>query len=133
MREMHVRRGLGAKAAGTLMAIASVTLIGASFLHFGLTVPVGSAMLRDPFPGAAIPELVLGLIEGAGAIAVLARGARTAGIVTTAFAIVVVLFGLSITIGSGRAGDIVYHLLLLLTLLLAGFQLLAGRRVARSL
>lgn len=108
-----------------LMALAALTLLGASAVHFGVTIPLGLVTLRDPFPGAAIPELVLGLILGGGAAAAIvdARSARAIGIGTTVFAILVVLYGMSVTLRSGRVGDVTYHSILLLMLLLAGAML----------
>jgi hypothetical protein len=53
------------------MALAALTLFGASTIHFGVVVPFGVATVRDPFAGAAIPEAILGVVLAAGAIIVL--------------------------------------------------------------
>ncbi len=75
-------------------------MFGASTVHLGIAIPLGFATLRDPFGGAAIPEAVLGMILGIAAVTVLAsvRRAWAIGIATTTFAILVVLYGMSITV-----------------------------------
>lgn len=113
------------------MALGAITLLIASAIHFGLTIPIGSTTIRDSFPGAAIPEAVLGAILLVGATLVMTGfGAWwLAGIITTSLAVLGVIFGLSITIGGGhRTGDVAYHVGLLAVLLLASVLLLRLRR-----
>lgn len=76
--------------------------------------------------GAAIPEAVLGVILLIAAVTVLAsaRRAWAIGIATTTVAIFVVLYGISITVRGGQIGDIGYHAMLLLILMIAGVALL---------
>jgi hypothetical protein len=50
-----------------LMLVAAVTLLAASAIHFGLSLPLGPVTLHDPFAGAAIPEAVLGVVLTVGA------------------------------------------------------------------
>ncbi len=120
--------------ASLLMALGTLTLFGASTVHLGVAIPLGFATLRDPFGGAAIPEAVLGVILGIAAVTVLAsaRRAWAIGIATTTFAIFVVLYGMSITVRGGRIGDVVYHALLLLILMIAGVALLRSAGTSSS-
>ena len=53
-----------------------------------------------------------------------ARRAWAIGIATTTVAIFVVLYGISITVRGGQIGDIGYHAMLLLILMIAGVALL---------
>lgn len=87
------------------MALAAVTFAVASTLHFG----VGIAGISDPFRNAAIPEAIIAVVVAAGAVCA-ALGLRRVALGTTAFAILGVAFGLTITLSGGRAGDIAYHL-----------------------
>ena len=121
-----------ARAIGLLMALAAVTLAAASLIHFGVAIPLGVATISDPFAGAAIPEAVLAVVLGAGAVTVLTRAIRPWPIAlgTTLFTLAGTLFGLTITLGRGEAGDIAYHLTLV-AMLVATVVLLvtpAGRR-----
>jgi hypothetical protein len=113
------------------MALAALAFFAASAVHFGLQLPLGVVRLRDPFFGAAIPEAALGVVLGLGAVAVLIQRpkAKLIGLTTTSFTLLVVLYGLSITLRSGRLGDVAYHLALLLALLL-GLGLLTSRGTA---
>lgn len=119
------------------MLVASLALIGASAIHFGLAIQVGAVIVRDPFPGAAAPEAILGVIQGLGAIAMFINLSRSGGIAaaTTSFTTLVVIYGLSITLRGGRVGDVTYHISILLLLVVTLVVLLArlrtlGRRVA---
>ncbi|HXM54970.1 MAG TPA: hypothetical protein VOB72_06240 [Candidatus Dormibacteraeota bacterium] len=119
-------------ALGLLMAAAAVTLAAASLLHFGVAIPLGAATISDPFVAAAIPEAVIAVALAAGAVSVLARltvGAWLAP-AATLFALAATLYGLTVTLRRGQAGDIAYHLTLLAMLVAsAGLQLIrAGRR-----
>jgi len=71
-----------------------------------------------------------GVILGIAAVTVLAsaRGAWAIGIATRTFAIFVVLHGMSI----GRTGDVVYHAMLLLILMIAGVALLRSAGTSSS-
>jgi hypothetical protein len=117
---------------GLVMVAATVSLAIASLLHFGVTLPLGTVTISDPFRGAAIPEAVLAAVLGIGAAFVL-TGRSAAGwvaLATTLFALLGTLYGLTVTVRRGEIGDIAYHLSLL-TLLIAAVALLlspAGRR-----
>jgi hypothetical protein len=120
--------------AGSVMAVASLTLFGASAVHLGLTVPLGVVTISDPFRGAAVPEVILGVVLGSGSAAAVIgrRNGRAIALGSTAFTLLVVLYGLSITLRSGRDGDVAYHLTLLLILLIAIGLLLIERARRRS-
>ena len=51
-----------------LLVVTSVAFALASLIHFGVTIPLGLVTLADPFPGAAIPEAVIAVALGLGAI-----------------------------------------------------------------
>jgi hypothetical protein len=92
------------------------------------------AAVAAPFGGAAIPEAVLGVIIGIAAVTVLAsaRRAWAIRIGTTTFAIFVVLYGISISVRGGRIGDVGYHAMLLLILMIAGVALLRSAGTSSS-
>ena len=104
------------------MALAAVTLFIASAIHAGL---IGSF---DLFPGAAIPEAIIGSVLAVATI--LSFVSRSTWVITigaTTFAIAGTLFGLGFTIPRGEAGDIAYHLALLATLFIAAALLVRSR------
>jgi peptidoglycan/LPS O-acetylase OafA/YrhL len=117
-------------AAGRVLALAFLTLFGASAIHFGLTVPLGVVNIRDPFLGAAVPEAILGVALASGGPAVVGRRhGRAIALGSTPFTLLVVRYALSITLHSGRDGDAAYHLTLVLALLIAiGLVLPSTRR-----
>jgi hypothetical protein len=112
-----------------LMAVAAVTLAAASAVHFGVVLP---PRLSDPFRGAAIPEAVVAAVLAGGLATVLSCRAVAwpVALGTTLFALLAVVYGLTVTVGGGRTGDVAYHLSLLAVLLAAAALLLApgGRR-----
>jgi hypothetical protein len=112
--------------AGVLLSVAAVTLAIASVVHFGVAIPLGATTISDPFAGAAIPEAVIAVVVAVGAVALLARwgAARWLAPATTLFALAGTLYGLTVTLRRGEAGDIAYHLALL-TMLVAGAARLA--------
>lgn len=115
----------GIRVSGILLAVAALSFGAASAIHFGLAIPLGIVTVSDPFSGAAMPEAVLGVACAAGAacllVAIPPRLLVAVGV--TAFSIAVTLYGLSVTLGSRRTADMVYHLgvlaVLALSLLLA--------------
>lgn len=111
--------------AGVLLAVAAVTLAIASLLHFGVSIPLGGTTVSDPFAGAAVPEAVIAVVVAAGAAAALARQPIASWVTPAAavFALAGTLYGLTVTLRRGEAGDIAYHLALL-TMLVAGAALL---------
>jgi hypothetical protein len=128
-----VRDGRGVErasaAAAPLMAIAALTLAAASLLHFGLSVPLGAAVLEDPYPGAAIPEAVIAAVLAAGTVGALTGGAgRRAAEGAAVFALLGVAFGLAVTLREARPGDVAYHLSLLCLLVATGGLLFARPR-----
>jgi hypothetical protein len=107
-------------AAGALMALAAASFAAASVVHFGRAIPLGVATIRDPFPGAAVPEAVIAAVVAIGAVTVLTRRAASRGIALTAtlFALLGTVYGLTVTLRSARTGDVAYHLGVLAILLL---------------
>jgi hypothetical protein len=114
-----------------LMAMAAASFVVASIIHFGATIPLGFATIYDPFEGAAIPEAILAIVLGIGLLTLLMRWSARwwVAFATTLFALLVTIYGLSVTVSSSRNGDITYHLAVLVILLvIAGLLLLpAGR------
>jgi hypothetical protein len=111
------------------MAVAAVTFWIASAIHFGARIPLGFTTLHDPFPGAAIPEAIIGVVVASGVLAIAERWRANWGIAvgTTLFAIVGTLYGLSVTLGSGRSADIAYHVSVLVVLIVTLCLLIAAR------
>lgn len=116
------------------MAVAAVTFWIASAIHFGARIPLGFTTLDDPFPGAAIPEAIIGVVVAFGVLAIAVRWPANWGIAigTTSFAIVGTLFGLSVTLGSGRSADVAYHVSVLVLLFVTLGVLLVSRRKAQA-
>lgn len=106
-----------------LMVLEAASLLVASLLHLS-GFAHGHAR---PFTatGAGIAEAVIGVVVACGAISLLRPGARgrRIALAATGFAIIGVLYGLSITTQGGDLPDIVYHATLL-PLLIATFALL---------
>jgi hypothetical protein len=98
------------------MAFEAVTLVIASILHFGV---IKGATDRN----AAIPELIIALVLLAGAAAVFMIPARAWGIAigTTCFALVGVVYGLSLMAsghGPDKAANVTYHTFILAVLVI---------------
>lgn len=106
-----------------MMGLEAASLLAASLLH--LTGFAHGHARPFTATGAGIAETVIGIVVACGAIALLRPGARGRGtaLAVTAFAIIGVLYGLSITTQGGDLPDIVYHVTLL-PLLIATFALL---------
>jgi peptidoglycan/LPS O-acetylase OafA/YrhL len=106
-----------------VMGLEAASLLVASLLHLS-GFAHGHAR---PFTatGAGIAEAVIGIVVACGAISLLRSRARGRGsaLAVTAFAIIGVLYGLSITTQGGDLPDIVYHAVLL-PLLIVTFALL---------
>ncbi len=114
-----------------LMVLATATFAAASLVHFGVLLDVGPVTIDDPFPGAAIPEAVIALVLGIGSASAIARwpGRWWLAPGATLFALLLTLYGLSVTVRSSRTGDIVYHVSILVELVsIAGLLLLARER-----
>ncbi len=99
-----------------LLGIGAVGLAIASIIHFGL--PLGP--LTDPFPGARIPEAVLAVLLGAAAVYVLVRGrgSRWVALTSVVISLLGVGFGLTVTVPAALWGDIVYHAVAAVVLLI---------------
>ena len=115
-----------------LMALAEVAFAGASIIHFGTVIALGPITVDDPFPGAAIPEAVIAVVLGIGALSVLARRPSRWGVAlaATLFALLLTIYGLTVTAPSARTGDIMYHVavLVLSVVILSLLLLPAGRQ-----
>src|SRR3989442_12855011 len=74
---------------GRLMLAEAVTFAIASILHFGVA---------ETFIGAAIPEAIIAIVLGAGALAVMRRtaGSWWVGLATSLFALAGVIIGLGV-------------------------------------
>ncbi|GAA4585607.1 hypothetical protein GCM10023194_28800 [Planotetraspora phitsanulokensis] len=112
------------------MALAAAAFAIMSVIHFGVDIPVGFATISDSFPGAAPPEAVISAVMAIGATAVFTRRTTTRGVAlaTTLFSLLGTAYGLTITLGSTRTGDVAYHLAILTTLLAILGLLLVPRR-----
>jgi hypothetical protein len=113
-------------------AFDAVLYLLSATLHLGVRVPLGSATLgfRQPIPAASIAEGLIGVVLGAAAAALVARGeaAREWAWRAYAFALVGTLFGLTIVILRQLGGpDLGVHFVMLAGLA-AGFVLLSASR-----
>lgn len=119
-----------------LMLGAALTLLMASIIHFGATIPLGAVTIDDPFRNAAIPEAIIAAVMTVGLLAFLARRpfSRWLALAATLFALAGVVLGLAIVLfgAARRPGDVVYHVSLLILLLITAGLLLssAARRTA---
>lgn len=114
---------------GVLMIIAAAAFWTASAIHFGATIPLGLITVRDTFLGAAAPEAIVGLAMAIGAGAALARwqSSWTIALGCTAFAVLVTVYGLSVTLGSARTADVIYHIIMLVVLIVVLSLAITGR------
>src|SRR4051812_28570304 len=131
----RARWRLIAIAIGALLVGATGAFVVASLVHFGVAIALGPITLDDPFPGAAIPEAIIALVLGMGAVTVIARRPARwwVALATTLFALLVTIFGLTVTVGSSRTGDIAYHVTILVVLaVIVGLLLLPTGRHALS-
>ena len=108
---------VGSPFVALLMAVATLTFIVASAVHFGTSIPLGVVTLDDPFRDAAIPEAIIAGVMVVGLIGLLA-GVWWLALVTTLFSAAGTILGLSIVLSSaaGRSGDIAYHVSVLAVL-----------------
>lgn len=90
-----------------LLGVEAVGFAAASAIHFGL--PLGA--LTDPFPGARIPEAVIAVLLAAAAAYVIARGpaGRWLALTVVLISLLGVGFGLTVTVPAALWGDVVYH------------------------
>jgi hypothetical protein len=101
-----------------LLGVLAVGFAAASTIHFGL--PLGP--LTDPFPGARIPEAVLAVLLGAAAVYVSARGpaSRWLALAAVVIGLLGVGFGLTVTVPAALWGDVVYHVVAAVLLVITG-------------
>ena len=108
---------------GRLMLIEAVTFAIASILHFGVA---------ESFISAAIPEGIIAVVLGAGAVSVMRRlgGSWWIAMGTTLFSLAGVIIGLSVILGSGvsRPIDLVYHATIFVALVVTVILLVIARR-----
>ena len=121
---------------GVLMLVEALTFVVASALHFDISVPLGVVTIHgEPFYGAAIPEAIIAGVLLAGTIGVFASPRGTWGLAlgTTFFALAGVIIALSVILGGrvSRPGDLTYHSVILIALLVTiGLLLTRGARRA---
>lgn len=123
-KQTHVDRRLG-----KLMGFVAVTLAVGSFVHLAGYTPGGT---KAPFDAshAGVAEAIIAAVLASGAIAV-ARGsnrARMAAVVTTSFAILGFLVGLSMTSRGGDLPDVIYHVVMLPVLIVTLIRLVRTPR-----
>lgn len=127
----HARWGPISIALCGLMLVATVAFAIASLIHSGTEIALGPIMIEDPFSGAAIPEAVIAIVLGIGSLSILARWPARWGVALAAavFAFFLTVYGLTVTAGSGRTGDITFHIAVLVPLgVIVGLLLMpAGR------
>lgn len=119
-----------------LMLVATVAYALAAIIHSGIEIALGPITIDDPFPGAAIPEAVIAVVLGIGALSILVRwrGRWWMALVASLFAFLLTVYGLTVTVRSARTGDVTYHIVALalsgvivvLLLLPTGRRSLAG-------
>ena len=102
----------------TSMVLAAVSLLVASIIHFGPELPFVGFGISDQFDSAAVPEAVLGslLALGAAYLASGRAGSREMALAATISTLLLSLYGLGVTLPMARAGDVVYHIVLLVLL-----------------
>lgn len=114
-----------------LLVLASVAFAVASLVHFGVVINLGPLQIDDPFAGAAIPEAVIAVVLGVGAVAAIAWWPEgwPLTLATTLFSLVLTIYGLTVTVRSSRTGDIAYHVaILILLVVIAGLLFMSKRR-----
>jgi len=105
------------------MLAEAATFAIASVLHFGVA---------ETFIGAAVPEAIIAIVLGAGAVALMRRGAGSwwLALATTLFALLGVIIGLSVILGGrdSRPVDLAYHATIFVALVITVVLLLARRQ-----
>ncbi len=106
-----------------LIFAAALTLLAASAVHASMLGPI------DPFPGAAPPEALFGLVLAIAAVAASLSWTRAwaFAVVATLLALLGTVYGLTVTVPRGELGDVVYHVSLLAGLILATGLLIRQR------
>jgi hypothetical protein len=109
-----------------LMLVAALTLFVASAIHAGV---LGAL---DPFEAAALPEAIIGVVLLAGALSALLwwPSSWPFAFGATLFAVLGTLVGMRFTLPRGDAGDIGYHVSLLVMLLVLSVLLVRQRQRA---
>jgi hypothetical protein len=122
---------------GILLLAEAATFGVASYLHRDGRIGLGfTTITGEHFPNAALPEAVIGAVlavAGAFALAAPAR-ARTLAAAATGFAVLGVVVGLTVVLGSTRASigaDVGYHAGILAVLLASVYLLGSGGRAMR--
>jgi hypothetical protein len=98
-----------------LMALDAVSYVAASIIHFGTVIAFGPLTFKDPFPGAAIPEASIAVALSLGILSALIRwpGRWWGALAASLYALLLTIFGLSVTVRSPRTDDVIYHLAVL--------------------
>ena len=135
-RRPRRQAGVDRRFAAVMLAEAA-TFGVASYLHLDGRIPLGfTTITGEHFSRASVPEAIIGAVLAAGAVVVgVAPGrARTAAVGATGFAVLGVLAGLGFVLTSSRphiAGDLAYHLTILLVLLAGLVVLVRTGRVGQ--
>jgi hypothetical protein len=119
----------------SLMALDALSYVIASIIHFGVVILLGPLTLKDSFPGAAIPEASIAVVLALGILSLLIRwrGRWWGALVASLYALLLTCFGLSVTLGSPRTDDIIYHIAVLaLTVVIVVVLLLPMSRKSLS-
>jgi hypothetical protein len=98
-----------------LMAIDAASFVAASIIHFGTVIAFGPLTFKDPFPGAAIPEASIAVALSLGILSALVRwpGRWWGALAASLYALLLTIYGLSVTVRSPRSNDIIYHVAVL--------------------
>ena len=126
---MHSLRKKAGNSSGSLRTLilalmfVAASLLAASAVHASLLGPI------DPFPGAAPPEALLGIVLATAAVAAFLSWARAwaFAVAATLLALLGTVYGLAVTVPRGEPGDIVYHVSLLAGLVVAAGLLIRRR------
>ncbi|HLI55455.1 MAG TPA: hypothetical protein VKY26_00345 [Actinomycetota bacterium] len=123
-------------ALGLIGVLEALTFLTASMLHLGTHLPL-LGITGEKFPGAVIPEALIGIVMLAGSAVVLAAPRRAWGIAlgTHVFAAAGTGVGISVVLGGAKAhpaSDSIYHVTIL-AVLLAMVAVLARKRSRAAL
>ena len=125
-----------ATALGVIAVLEALTFLTASLLHLGTHIPV-LGITGEKFPGAVIPEALIGFVMLAGAVVVLAapRRAWAVAVGTHVFAAAGTCVGISVVLSGVQhrpAADSIYHFTIL-AVLVAMIAVLARGRTRAAL
>jgi hypothetical protein len=93
------------------MALDAASYVVAAIIHFGTVIAFGPLTFKDPFPGAAIPEASIAVVLSLGILSAVIRwpGRWCGALAASLYALLLTIYGLSVTVRSPRSDDIIYH------------------------